>query len=117
MAFGFLNYIAGNVIFTGYWWWLGDHIPYWSVALLTTVTTSIFSYFTHTFGTLRSRKFNSHNLAIYAGLQTLTLVLFSLSVPRLSRTLEIQLLYVQYLVSALLSVLNLIILKALNERT
>lgn len=117
LAFGSLNYLVGNVIFTGYWWALRDAIPYWTVALVTTVTTSIFSYFTHTFGTLRSRKFNGRNLAIYAGLQTLTLVLFSVSVPRLSRSLGVHLLYVQYVVSAIFSILSLLALRALNNRT
>ena len=116
LAFGSLNYLVGNLIFTAYWWWLGADLPYWSVALFSTITTSIFSYFTHTFGTLRSRKFNGRNLSIYASLQVFTLIIFSLSVPRLSRSLGIHLLIVQYVVSAFLSVMNLLVLKALNSR-
>jgi hypothetical protein len=117
LAFGTLNYIVGNLFFTGYWWYLGTHVPYLIVAMLSTLTASVFSYFTHTFGTLSSRTFNGHNLMLYACVQGIGLIVSALLVPKVTQLLQIKLLLVQYTWSALFSIIGIILLRSLVGRT
>ena len=116
LIFGAINYIAGNLIFTAYWWRLSAIAPYWFVALVATITASVVSYSTHTFGTLRSRIFDKRNLLLYTCMQGVGLLVSSVLVPGVSRISHIHLLLVQYGWSGLFSIVGILTLRRLNAR-
>jgi hypothetical protein len=117
LVFGAFNYLAGNLIFTSIWWFWGTKFPYWFIALLATMTASIVSYSTHTFGTLRSHSFDRRNLAFYALVQGIGLIISSLLVPKVAQMLNINLLPVQYDWSAIFSIIGIALLKILANQT
>ena len=117
LMFGAFNYFAGNLIFTAYWLIWGSKFPYWFIALLATITASVVSYSTHTFGTLRSRSFDRRNFTFYALVQGIGLVVSSLLVPKVTQTLNMSLLPVQYAWSAIFSIIGIGLLKILADRT
>jgi len=110
---GTLNYVAGNLIFTFYWWAFHHKLAYFLIALLTMLSTSLFSYSTHTFGTLKSRRFEKTDLGIYTFIQGIGLVSSVILVPRVSSIFEVHLLLVQYIWSAIYSVMGILLLKML----
>jgi hypothetical protein len=108
---GLLNYAFGNGVFTLFWLHLSDTLSYSIIVLFTTVLGSVFSFFTHRKFTLNNTRGKTRKkLTIYTSFQVVFLFLSIITVPKISEIFQINILLLQYIWSASVSLLGVIII-------
>lgn len=112
---GATNYLFGNLVFTLLWSLLSAHLSYLILASASTIISSLFSYASHTFVTLKEKTFIMQNFSLFSLVQLMGLIVSVLLVPRVASSLVVNLLLIQYLWSAIFSIVGVLLLKLLQE--
>jgi hypothetical protein len=108
---GILNYLVAMLIFSLSWFLLNSFTSYLVISCLTTVTSILFSLTIHKKITLSRSHVSRVNSILYYFFHLFQFSTSLIFVPRLSVDLDIALPFIQYMWSAVASVLGVILLK------
>lgn len=111
----FLNYVAANAIFTIFWITLEKNLSYIAIAAISATASIGFSLVIHKKVTFPDQGLNRGSTPSYYGFHSLSFALSLYAIPRLSRSLELDILILQYLWTFLGSLIGVLILNVFRS--
>ncbi len=110
------NYVFGNLVFAILWTLNNLTFPYFIVAIITTTFASVFSFQTQSRFLLESRSVRVAVSPIYLAIQFFALAVGSVLVPYVSHLMSIGYITIQFVWSALISILSVFVIYASELR-
>ena len=113
---GFLNYLASNAIFTVLWVSLQKDLSYVTIAVIASVASIGFSLLVHRKLTFYGKGPSSGSSCAYYGFHLSVFALSLYGIPKISNSLGVDILIIQYIWSFLGSIVGVVILNLFLER-
>jgi hypothetical protein len=110
---GLVNFIFANILFVALWHLGHNRFLYWQIALIVTVFSAFFSYFTQHFFTFKSDIFSLRTILRFVSIQLLWLPIGVLLVPTFADILQTSIIIVQIIFTFMVVIVNWKILSPL----